>query len=121
MHAPHELTWLDWLFGAVVFVLWNFGPALARDALDSYFDRPRHRTRRRKDRAAPGPARKPPGGAAAPAPRAWRRREIASTGSQAPVDPPPTTPEDLLQGEARELPFEPPPGEAPHVRGEHHA
>ena len=53
MHTPHELTWLDWLVGAVVFVLWNFGPALARDALDHYFDRPRHRTRRRKDRGAP--------------------------------------------------------------------
>jgi len=53
MHTPHELTWLDWLFGAVVFVLWNFGPALARDALDHHFDQPRHRTRQRKDRGAP--------------------------------------------------------------------
>ena len=53
MHAPHELTRLDWLFGTVVFVLWNFGPALARDALDSYFNRPRYRPRRRKDRGAP--------------------------------------------------------------------
>ena len=53
MHTPHELTWLDWLVGAVVFVLWNFGPALARDALDYHFNQPRHRTRRRKDRGAP--------------------------------------------------------------------
>ena len=53
MHTPHKLTWLDWLFGAVVFILWNFGPALARDALDDDFDRTRHRTRRRKDRGAP--------------------------------------------------------------------
>ena len=52
MHAP-EPTWLDWLFGAVVVILWNFGPALARDALDSYLNRPRHRTRRRKDRSCP--------------------------------------------------------------------
>jgi len=53
MHVHHDPTWLDWLFGTVVIVLWNFGPALARDALDHSFDRPRHRTRRRKDRAAP--------------------------------------------------------------------
>ena len=43
MHAPHDPTWLDWLFGIVALVLWNFGPALARDALDSYFNRPRRR------------------------------------------------------------------------------
>ena len=29
--------------------------------------------------------------------------------------PTPATPEDLHQGEAEELPFEPPPGEVPHV------
>ena len=34
MHAPHDPTWLDWLVGIVALVLWNFGPALARDALD---------------------------------------------------------------------------------------
>ena len=117
MLAPHEPTWLEWAEVLAVTVLWYVGPALARDALDYYFERPRHRTRRGKDRAAPGPARKPPARAAAPAPRAWRRREIASIGSQALVDPHPTTPEDLLQGEASE----PPPGEAPHVQGEHHA
>ena len=49
MHVHHDPTWLDWLFGIVALALWNFGPALARDALD-HLDRPRHRTRRRKDR-----------------------------------------------------------------------
>ena len=53
MLAPHEPTWLDWLVGTVAVVLWYVGPALARDALDHHFDRPRHRTRRRKDRGAP--------------------------------------------------------------------
>ena len=53
MRAPHEPTWLEWAEVLAVTVLWYVGPALARDALDSYFDRPRHRTRRRKGRAAP--------------------------------------------------------------------
>jgi hypothetical protein len=47
------MIWLNWLFGAAVIFFWYFGPALARDALDHYFDRPRHRTHRRKDRGAP--------------------------------------------------------------------
>jgi len=42
-------TGLDWLVGTVAVVLWYFGPALARDALDR-LDRPRHRPRRRKAR-----------------------------------------------------------------------
>ncbi|MBV8078319.1 MAG: hypothetical protein JO284_18050 [Planctomycetaceae bacterium] len=53
MHAPHDPTWLDWLFGIVALALWNFGPDLARDALDYHFNQTRHRTRRKKDRAAP--------------------------------------------------------------------
>ena len=53
MLASHELTWLEWAEVLAVTVLWYVGPALVRDALDSYFDRPRHRTRRRKDRGAP--------------------------------------------------------------------
>ena len=53
MLAPHEPTWLEWAEVLAVTVLWYVGPALVRDALDDYFDRPRHRTRRRKDRAAP--------------------------------------------------------------------
>ena len=57
MLAPHEPTWLDWLVGTVAIVLWYVGPALARDALD-HFDRPRHRTHRRKDRGSPGPGRR---------------------------------------------------------------
>jgi hypothetical protein len=36
-------TGLDWLVGIVAVVLWYFGPALARDALD----RPRRRRWRR--------------------------------------------------------------------------
>lgn len=51
-------TGLDGLVGTVAIVLWDVGPALARDALDHYFDRPRHRTRRRKDRGSPGPGRR---------------------------------------------------------------
>ena len=47
-------TGLDWLVGTVAVVLWYVGPALARDALD----RPRHRTRRRKDRGSSGPGRR---------------------------------------------------------------
>ncbi|MBV8229792.1 MAG: hypothetical protein JO329_07400 [Planctomycetaceae bacterium] len=53
MHAPHDPTWLDWLVGIVALVLWNFGPALAHDALDHYFDRTRHRPHQRKDRGSP--------------------------------------------------------------------
>jgi hypothetical protein len=48
MLAPHEPTWLDWLIGTVTVILWYVGPALAHDALDHHFDRPRHRTRRRR-------------------------------------------------------------------------
>ena len=50
MHAP-EPTWLEWHVGLIAVVLRNFGPALARDALDHHFNRPRHRPRRRKDRS----------------------------------------------------------------------
>ena len=50
MLAPHEPTWLAWAEVLAITVLWSVGPALVRDALDYYFDRPRHRTRRRKDR-----------------------------------------------------------------------
>ena len=31
MYVHHDPTWLDWLFGTFVVVLWNFGPALVRD------------------------------------------------------------------------------------------
>jgi hypothetical protein len=50
-------TGLDWLVGTVAVVLWDVGPALARDTLD-HLDRTRHRTRRRKDRGSPGPGRR---------------------------------------------------------------
>jgi hypothetical protein len=43
-------TGLDRLVGIVAIVLWYFGPALARDALNHHFDRTRHRPRRRKAR-----------------------------------------------------------------------
>jgi hypothetical protein len=43
-------TGLDGLVGTVAVVLWDVGPALARDALD-HLDQ----TRRRKDRGSPGP------------------------------------------------------------------
>ena len=49
MLAPHEPTWLEWAGALAVTVLWYFGPALARDALDR-LNRPRHRPRRRKAR-----------------------------------------------------------------------
>jgi hypothetical protein len=49
MRAPHEPTWLEWAGALAVTMLWYVGPALARDALDHHFDRPR----RRKDRGAP--------------------------------------------------------------------
>jgi hypothetical protein len=50
-------TGLDWLVGTVAIVLWDVGPALARDALDHRY-RTRHRTRRRKDRGSSGPGRR---------------------------------------------------------------
>jgi hypothetical protein len=53
MLAPHELTWLEWAEVLAVTVLGSVGHALVRDALDDYFDQPRHRTRRRKGRGAP--------------------------------------------------------------------
>ena len=53
MRAPHEPTGLEWAEVLAVTVLWYVGPALARDALDHYFDRPRHRPHRRKDRESP--------------------------------------------------------------------
>ena len=58
MLAPHEPTWLEWAELLAITMLWYVGPALVRDALDHYFDRPRHRTRRRKDRGSPGPRRR---------------------------------------------------------------
>ena len=50
-------TGLDGLVGTVAIVLWDVGPALARDALE-HLDRTRHRPRRRKDRGSPGPGRR---------------------------------------------------------------
>jgi hypothetical protein len=50
-------TGLDGRVGTGAVVLWDVGPALARDALD-HCDRTRHRTRRRKDRGSPGPGRR---------------------------------------------------------------
>jgi hypothetical protein len=62
-------TRLDWLVGTVAVVLWDVGPALARDALDRR-DRTRHRTRRRKDRGSPGPGRRARTRSAGPMPPA---------------------------------------------------
>ena len=101
MLAPHEPTWLEWAEVLAVTVLWYVGPALARDALDSYFDRPR----------PPDPPEEGPGStrtrseAARLGGRALRcaraaGRPSAAWGFQALVDPPPTTP-DLHQGEAK--------------------
>jgi hypothetical protein len=62
-------TGLDGLVGTVAVVLWDGGPAPARDARD-HLDRNRHRARRRKDRGSPGPGRRVRPRAAGPRPPA---------------------------------------------------